>query len=67
MPHVSGYEVLQYVRGQSRLDNMKVLILTARPNLVPEVAALGIDGWLSKPIMPADLTQAVNQILAGIC
>jgi chemosensory pili system protein ChpA (sensor histidine kinase/response regulator) len=66
MPYVSGYEVLQYARAQPRLDQMRVLILTARPNLVPEVADLGIDGWLSKPIMPADLIQTVSHILNGL-
>jgi CheY-like chemotaxis protein len=63
MPEVNGYQVLQYVRGISRLDTMKVMILTARPNMVPEVEALGIDCWVSKPVMPTDFLDIVTQVL----
>lgn len=65
MPRVSGFDVLRHVRGIPRLDMMKVLILTARPNLVPEIEALGIDSWLAKPVMPNDFLDAVAQILFG--
>jgi CheY-like chemotaxis protein len=63
MPEVNGYQVLQYVRGIPRLDTMKVMILTARPNMVPEVEALGIDCWVSKPVMPTDFLDIVTQVL----
>jgi CheY-like chemotaxis protein len=63
MPEVNGYQVLQYVRGVRRLDTMKVMILTARPNMVPEVEALGIDCWVSKPVMPTDFLDIVAQVL----
>jgi CheY-like chemotaxis protein len=63
MPEVNGYQVLQYVRGIPRLDTMKVMILTARPNMVPEVEALGIDCWVSKPVMPTDFLDIVAQVL----
>ena len=63
MPEVNGYQVLQYVRTIPRLDTMKVMILTARPNMVPEVEALGIDCWVSKPVMPTDFLDIVSQVL----
>ena len=63
MPEVNGYQVLQYVRSIPRLDTMKVMILTARPNMVPEVEALGIDCWVSKPVMPTDFLDIVSQVL----
>lgn len=65
MPEVSGFDVLQYVRSIPRLDSMKIMILTARPNLVPEVEALGIDCWVAKPVMPADFLDVVNEVLFG--
>ena len=65
MPEVSGFDVLQYVRSIPRLDGMKVMILTARPNMVPEVEALGIDCWVAKPVMPNDFLAIVDEILAG--
>lgn len=66
MPEVSGYEVLQYVRSVPRLDRMKVMILTARPNMVPEVEALGIDCWVAKPVMPNDFLAMVDEALADV-
>ncbi len=65
MPEVSGYDVLQYVRSIPRLDRMKVMILTARPNMVPEVEALGIDCWVAKPVLPNDFLAIVDEVLAG--
>ncbi len=64
MPEVSGYDVLQYIRSIPRLDRMKVMILTARPNMVPEVEALGIDCWVAKPVMPNDFLAIVDEVLA---
>ncbi len=66
MPEVNGYQVLQYVRRVPRLDTMKVMILTARPNMVPEVEALGIDCWVSKPVMPHDFLDIVTQVLDSL-
>lgn len=64
LPEVSGYDVLQYVRRIPRLDTMKVMILTARPNLIPEVEALGIDLWVAKPVMPRDFLALVSEALS---
>ena len=64
MPDVSGLEVLRTVRDTPRLHSMKVMILTARPNMVPEVEALGIDGWVTKPVMAHDFLEAVEKALA---
>ena len=63
MPEISGFQVLQAVRGIPRLGKMKVLILTARPSMVPEVEVLGIDGWVSKPVLPGDFLDAVVHVL----
>lgn len=65
LPEVSGYDVLQYVRRIPRLETMKVMILTARPNLIPEVEALGIDCWVAKPVMPKEFLALVSAILYG--
>jgi chemosensory pili system protein ChpA (sensor histidine kinase/response regulator) len=63
MPEISGLDVLRHVRRTPRLDSMKVMILTARPNMVREVEALGIDCWVSKPVMPNDFLDAVQGLL----
>lgn len=66
MPGVSGIDVLRHVRAIPRLGGMTVMILTARPNLVPEVEALGIDYWVSKPILPRDFLEIVRDVLGDV-
>lgn len=63
MPGVSGYDVLKHVRSVPRLDQVTVMILTARPTMLPEVEALGIDYWVSKPILPRDFLEIVREVL----
>lgn len=63
MPVISGFDVLRHARSIPRLNAMTVMILTARPNMVPEVEALGIDFWVSKPIMPHDFLEIVDGVL----
>ena len=65
MPEISGSKVLEYVRSVPRLDAMKVMILTARPNLLPEIVEMGIDYWVSKPVMPKDFMEIVSELLDG--
>lgn len=65
MPEMSGSEVLEYVRSVPRLDSMKVMILTARPNVIPEIVEMGIDYWVSKPVMPQDFLEMVTELLNG--
>jgi len=64
-PEMSGSEVLEYVRSVPRLETMKVMILTARPNLIPEIVQMGIDYWVSKPVMPKDFVEMVAELLNG--
>jgi CheY-like chemotaxis protein len=66
MPGISGIDVLNFVRGTPRLDDMKVMILTARPNMIPELGTLGFDYWVSKPIMPQDFLEVVQSALEAM-
>lgn len=66
MPGVPGVDVLRHVRSIPRLNEMTVMILTARPNLVPEVRALGIDYWVSKPVLPHDFLEIVEDVLDDV-
>ncbi len=66
MPEVSGFDVLQYVRSIPRLSAMKVMILTARPNMVVEAEGLGIDCWVAKPVMPNDFLDIVADVLSDL-
>lgn len=63
MPDIDGFEVMRYVRTVPRLDVMKVMILTARPHLLPEIEPLGIDCWLTKPVLPRDFLGVIETML----
>jgi len=66
MPGVPGVDVLRHVRTIPRLDKMTVMILTARPNLIPEVRTLGIDYWVSKPVLPREFLEIVRGVLDDV-
>lgn len=65
LPGISGDEVLRYVRDTPHLAQMKVVILTARPHMIPKVEPLGIDGWHTKPIHPQDFLTMVQEMLSA--
>ena len=66
MPEVSGVDVLRYVRSIPRLSAMKVMILTARPSTIPEAGSLGIDYWVTKPVLPSDFIDVVTRALDNL-
>ncbi len=65
LPGISGDDVLRYVRGEPRLAQMKVVILTARPHLISEIEPLGIDAWYTKPIHTQDFLSMVQDVLSS--
>lgn len=65
MPQVSGRDVLQYVRDDPRMAATKVMILTARPNMVPEIDSLGVDAWAFKPITPHEFLERVELLMGS--
>lgn len=64
MPGVSGRDVLAFVRNTPRLADMRVVVLTARPNIVPDVEALGYDALLVKPVNVQELHAVVETMLS---
>ena len=65
MPEMDGYEVCRRLRATPGLENLLVLILTARSQPVDYEMALaaGADGYLAKPIEPTVLRNAVADLL----
>jgi two-component system response regulator CpxR len=62
LPHLSGFDVLRYVRRRSRVP---VIIVTARGAHDDRVAGLrlGADDYLSKPFEPEELLARLEAIL----
>jgi diguanylate cyclase (GGDEF)-like protein len=65
MPHLSGLELCQIVRNDTRNCGLPILFLTASsdPQLVQQVFAVGGDDFVSKPIVgPEVVTRIVNRL-----
>ena len=66
MPLYEGVEVLQMLRKRFLHHPIKVIALTADAGsgLRDELFREGIDGYLTKPVSPAELGEEVTRVLA---
>jgi len=65
MPHLSGIELCQIVRNDSRCGGLPILFLTAHTDaaMVNQVFAVGADDYVSKPIVGPELvTRIINRL-----
>ncbi|MBN8292377.1 response regulator [Rhodobacter sp. NTK016B] len=67
LPEVSGYEICQDVRMDPSLNDVKILMMTARGSAMErrKGLAMGADGFISKPFELKALRAEVRRILAG--
>jgi DNA-binding response OmpR family regulator len=65
MPRLSGLEVLGEIRGDRGLAATPVIVLTAQPSTKEEALRCGADIVMVKPFEPAEITAAVEEVLAG--
>jgi CheY-like chemotaxis protein len=65
LPLRSGLEVLEDIRGDARLANVRVVVVTASSNKREEVLAAGADRFLRKPFDPVEFRETVEELLAG--
>lgn len=65
MPHVSGLNILEVIRGDRQLHHLPVLILTAGSDEATRDSALkiGATDFLSKPIRPSELLARIANAL----
>ncbi len=65
MPRLDGYEFLSVLRGSSRFDGVRVVMLTSRSGEKHRAYAhaLGADAYLTKPFAPDTLIETVRQYL----
>ncbi|MFP4054373.1 MAG: PAS domain S-box protein [Phycisphaerae bacterium] len=70
MPHLSGLEASETIRARERDGDVHVPIiaLTAHASRQDRAACLaaGMDGYLSKPIVPGQLFEAIETIAAAL-
>jgi DNA-binding response OmpR family regulator len=65
MPRRSGLEVLAEIRRDEDLAETAVIVLTAQPATKEEALQRGADIVMVKPFEPAQITAAVEEVLAG--
>jgi len=67
MPKVSGIDLLNQLKERREATGFKIIAITADSTVFSRQNpyALGFDGYLSKPIMPMDLSQMVKRFMTA--
>ena len=67
MPDANGFDVLNRIRHHPALAKLPVVMLTALGDRkdITRGLLLGADGYLTKPVLPSVLMQAIETVLAG--
>lgn len=65
LPDVSGYQIVQELRADPSLKNVRVLMMTARGSVVErrKGIALGADGFIAKPFELSELRAEMARLL----
>ena len=65
MPDISGLEVLRFMRRESQLKDIPVIVVSARsmPSDIKEGLEAGATIYLTKPVGYLDLKKAVDQVV----
>jgi DNA-binding response OmpR family regulator len=67
LPGASGYEICQGVRMDPALNDVKILMMTARGSAIErrKGLAIGADGFIAKPFELKELRAEVRRLLDG--
>jgi CheY-like chemotaxis protein len=63
LPGLSGIEVLEEIRNDEKLKEMLVVVITAWSHAELDARVAGADRFVSKPIDPDELSNAVEELL----
>jgi CheY-like chemotaxis protein len=67
LPDISGYEVCEHIRATPALQDVPVLMISARAQTMDRAQAeeAGASGYLIKPFTPDELRQQVERVMAA--
>ena len=65
LPDANGFELLARLRASERFKDVRVMMLTSlgSPGDVGRGLSLGVNGYLTKPVSPAALVQALRECM----
>lgn len=68
LPGMDGLELLRFIRSDSRLSHLPVLMLTAKAEEIDRVIGLemGADDYVTKPFSPRELVARVKALLRRV-
>ena len=69
LPEVAGYQIVQDLRADPSLRDVRVLMMTARGSVMErrKGLALGADGFIAKPFELSELRSEMARLLAPPC
>lgn len=69
LPDISGYQIVEELRADPALRDVRVLMMTARGSVIERKKglALGADGFLAKPFELSELRSELARLLAPPC
>ena len=67
MPDIGGYEVIEFIRGQDKLRELPILVLTTRGDEGSRAKALGAGAtrFMTKPFLPDVLLGEVRSLMGA--
>jgi two-component system chemotaxis response regulator CheY len=67
MPDIGGYEVIEFIRGQDKLLNLPILVVTTRGDESSRARALaaGATRFMTKPFAPEALLGEVRALIGA--
>lgn len=67
MPKINGFEVTERVRSDSSLDDVKIILLTAKGQECDREVGktAGANDYMTKPFSPSKILDRARQILGG--
>ena len=63
LPGMNGLELLKFVKQNDRLKHTPIVVVSAHPNVAPEVYDSGVERILIKPVQPDELRETVRTLL----
>ncbi len=65
MPKVDGYETLNQIKADKRLENCKVVFLTAKNKEadIEKGISMGVDAYITKPFSLKNVVDQINSLI----